>query len=70
MTARQTLSQAVDAVDRRSEDAVEVIRKEGRRVLKRFFSRSINRFPAITFIIVELDGRVEPVNRSAGSTAQ
>lgn len=63
-SARTTVAEAVDGVDRSRDGAVESIRKEGRRALKRFFSRAIKRYPAITFIIIELAGDVKPARRS------
>jgi ribonuclease J len=67
--ARKVLVQAVDGTEREGEHAVDVIRKEGRRALKRFFSRAINRYPAITFIIVELLGEDVPARRAGAGNA-
>ncbi len=69
-TARDALIEAVDGVDKRSPDALESIRKEGRRALKKFFSRSINRYPAVTFVVVELQAGQNPARRQvAGDSA-
>jgi len=53
--ARDLLARTVDAVRPSSSmPAAETMRREGRKALKKFFSRTMNRHPAVTMIIVEL----------------
>jgi ribonuclease J len=54
-SAREIVARTVDTLKpSETVPAVDAIRREGRKALKRFFSRSINRHPAITVIVVEL----------------
>jgi mRNA degradation ribonuclease J1/J2 len=60
-SAREVLAQTVDTLRSSSSTSpVDSIRKEGRKALKRFFSRSINRHPAITVIVIELAAGARP----------
>jgi ribonuclease J len=66
-SSREILSRTVDTIKRgSSQSPAEIIRREGRKALKRFYSRSINRHPSIMVIVVELASGGRPPECTGG----